>query len=94
MLKKLENRFHKIHFWKTLFEENHFSQTFEGHTQRVLMYLFTRHFEMGARLSKHLEEAKSLEWNKTFQNPFFFGSHFYFKQEFILAELWILKSLY
>jgi hypothetical protein len=32
-----------------LFEEAHFSQTFEGHTQGVLKYLIARHFEKGGQ---------------------------------------------
>jgi hypothetical protein len=60
-----------------LFGENRFSETSEGHAQRVLKYLFARHFEIEARFLKYLKEAKSFEWNETFQNPFFFGSHFF-----------------
>jgi hypothetical protein len=39
-------------------------------------HLFTKHFEIGASFSKRLKEAKSFEWDKTFQNSIFFESFF------------------
>jgi hypothetical protein len=41
-----------------------------------LKHLFTKHSEIGASFSKRLKEAKSFEWDKTFQNSIFLKALF------------------
>jgi hypothetical protein len=54
-----------------LFEDTRFSQLLKDTHKGFLKYLFTRHFQIGARFSKYVKEAKSFEWNKTFLNSLF-----------------------
>jgi hypothetical protein len=69
--------FHKNALLKTLFEENRLFSKFLKHTHKKgLKFLFTKHFEFGVRFLKHLKEAKSFEWGKTFQNSLFLKAVF------------------
>jgi hypothetical protein len=61
---------HKSTFGKRHLKEAAFLKIFKN-THKGFEASFYKAFEFGVRFSKHLKEAESFEWGKTFQNSIF-----------------------